>query len=216
MARDYYAALGLPPSATPQQIRERFHQLARERHPDRFQGAAKAPAETEFQSITEAFNVLSDPERRRQHDAELLRPVARPADSQQLLKVYLQRGIKAYKEENFIEAADNFSRATQTDPGSAQAWHHLALACSRQQRWLDKAVEAIAHACQLQPMNPAYLKLAGKLHAAAGMTPQAEKYYNEALTWGGDDPAINSALEELRGSPKKPRTSPGRSGKIDG
>jgi curved DNA-binding protein CbpA len=216
MAKDYYAALGLLPSATPQQIRERFHQLARERHPDRFQGDAKAQAETEFQSVTEAFNVLNDPARRRQHDLELLRPVTRPADSQQLLKVYLQRGVKAYKEGNFIEAVDNFSRATQADPSSAQAWHHLALACSRQQRWLAKGVEAIAHACELEKMNPAYLKLAGKLHAAAGMTAPAEKYYNEALTWGGDDPAISQALEELRGSLKKPRTSPGRFGKIGG
>jgi curved DNA-binding protein CbpA len=204
MAKDLYAVLSLPANATAQQIRDRFRELARERHPDRFQGEEKARAEIEFQAITEAFNILDDPERRRQHDLERSRLAARPPEGQELLKVYLQRGIKAYKEKSFPEAAANFERATQADPKSAQAWHHLALALSQEVRWRQRATEAIARACQLQPMNAGYLKLAGKLFAAAGMTPQAEKYYNEALTWGGEDADVSRALADLRGPSKKP------------
>ena len=74
MPRDFYAILALPRNASEEQIRQRFRELARERHPDRFQGEAKARAEGEFQEITQAFNVLFDPERRRGHDLELTRP----------------------------------------------------------------------------------------------------------------------------------------------
>ena len=66
MSRDHYAVLGTDRNATRDQIRDRFRKLARERHPDRFQGDEREKAELAFQAITEAFNVLSDPDRRRQ------------------------------------------------------------------------------------------------------------------------------------------------------
>src|SRR5262249_41225634 len=171
---------------------QRFRELARQCHPDRFQGEAKARAEEQFQEITQAFNVLVDPARRRNHDLELARPEpgATGADPRQLAKVYLQRGIKAYKEKNNFEAADSFARATQADPGNAQAWHHLALACSQQASWLPRAVEAIERACELVPMNAGYRKLAGKIAVLAGQPEAAERHYRAALEWGEDDPAI--------------------------
>ena len=81
MAKDYYVILGAARNASREQIRDRFRQLARERHPDRFQGAARQQAELDFQDITEAFNVLLDADRRRQHDLELARPEASSAAS---------------------------------------------------------------------------------------------------------------------------------------
>lgn len=199
MARDFYAILALPRNAGEDQIRQRFRELARTRHPDRFQGTAKARAEQEFQEITQAFNVLIDPERRRRHDVDLVRPEesGTVADSRQLFRVYLQRGVKAYKEKSFIEAAANFDQATLADPQSSQAWHHLAQACSQQRNWLPRAVAAIERACALEPMNVTYLKQAGRICALAGDAARAVQYYRKALQWGGDDPAVNEALEEL-------------------
>ena len=217
MAKDYYAVLGVVRGASAADIREHFLKLARTRHPDRFQGAEKAAAETEFQAVTEAFNVLSDPERRRLHDLEILRPEpqARSAaeDGAQMAKAYLQRGIKAYKEQKYVEAADSFDRATKADPDNAQAWHHLALACSHYQRFQARALAAVTKACEIDKMNAGYLKLAGKLFAASGMTARAERYYNEALTWGGEDPAVRQALEELS---KAQRRGTGLFGKAGG
>ena len=198
MGRDFYAILALPRNATEEQVRRRFRELARERHPDRFQGAAKAEAERVFQEISQAFNVLVDPERRRLHDLDLVRPQeSSAADPRQLLKVYLQRGIRAYREKNYFEAADNFDRATQADPLSPQAWHHLALACSHQASWLSRAVPAIERACELEPMNASYHKLAGRILAMAGDAEAAQRHYRSALEWGEDDPAIHLALQDL-------------------
>lgn len=196
MPRDFYFVLGLPRNATEEQIRQRFRELARLRHPDRFQGAEKAVAETDFQELTQAFNVLSDSQRRRQHDVELARP-AGDSDPRQLARAYLQRGIKAYKEKNYLEAADNFDRATKADPATAQPWHHLALACSQQPNWLPRAVAAIERACELEPMNPSYHKHAGRICALAGQPDRAVLHYRLAIQWGGDDPAIQRALDDL-------------------
>jgi len=201
MARDFYSILALPRNATEDQIRKRFRELARLRHPDRFQGAEKEAAEVEFQEVTQAFNVLSDPERRRRYDGELARPSE--SDPRQMCRVYLQRGIKAYKEKNFLEAADNFDRATKAEPGNAQAWQHLAMASSQQTNWLPQAVAAIEHACELEPMNPTYLKQAGRILALAGQADRAVVYYRRALQWGEDDPAVQRALDELTKAPPK-------------
>ncbi|MCZ7651296.1 MAG: DnaJ domain-containing protein [Thermoanaerobaculia bacterium] len=205
MAKDLYTILGVPRTATPEQIRQRFRELARTCHPDRFQGEARLRAEEEFQQVTEAFNVLSSPERRRQLDLELARPEASSSagDAQKLARLHLQAGIRFYRERNFIQAAESFDRATKADPQSAQAWHHLAQACSHHRRYLSQGLAAVVRACELDGMNPVYLKLAGKLHATAGLFDRAEWYYNQALVWGGEDDAVRSALEELSRTSRK-------------
>ena len=202
--KDFYAVLSLDRRADQKSIKARFRELARERHPDRFHGEEKVRAELDFQNITEAFNVLTDPVRRRQHDLELDRPKESARhDPSKVARVYLNRGIRAYKEGNLPSAADSFSRATQTDPKNPQAWHHLALVCAREERWLPKAQEAITRALELRPRHVPYLKLAGKIYAKSKMTSRAKQYYNEIVKLGGDDPGIRKALEALGGSPRQ-------------
>ncbi len=209
--KDFYAILGVARTASPQDIKKRFLELARERHPDRFKGEEKQKAELVFQDITEAFNVLSDAIRRRQLDAELARPAGpqKAFDNSEVVRVYLNRGIRAYKEGKWLEAATHFDRATQTDPQNVQAWHHLALTCVKEERWNSKAQEAIDRALALDPQNVSYLKLAGKIYATGGMTVRAKQYYNDALKVGGPDAAVRKALEELGGgAPAAQRAEP--------
>ena len=217
MIKDFYEVLSLPRNAKPPQIKERFRELARERHPDRFRGADKQQAELEFQDITEAFNVLMDPVRRRQHDLDLDRPARKAVhDPQEVVRVYLNRGIRAFKQGNLAEAAANFSRAIENDPDNYQAWHHLALTCVRERRWLSRAQEAIVKACELRPGHAPYLKLAGKIFARSKMTARAKQYYNQALREGGPDPAVTAALKALDDNPKpeQDKGKPGLFGKI--
>jgi len=63
--RDYYELLGLTRTADEQEIKKAFRRLARELHPD----VSDAPdAEERFKEIVEAYEVLSDPERRDLYD----------------------------------------------------------------------------------------------------------------------------------------------------
>lgn len=200
--KDFYSVLSLSRDASEKEIKKRFRELVRERHPDRFRGPEKEQAEAEFQEITEAFNVLTDSERRAELDAMLSRPADRGADHQQQGKVLLARGVKAYKEEDYLEAASNFHRATESDPRSAKNWYHLALACAHEKRWLPKGLEAIDRAMDLTPDHPPYLKLAGKLYALDGQKSRARDLYRKALEIGSHDPEIGKALAELGGPPE--------------
>jgi curved DNA-binding protein len=66
MAKDYYAVLGVPKDATAEVIKKAYRKLALKFHPDKNPGDKKA--EEKFKEITEAYAVLSDPEKRRQYD----------------------------------------------------------------------------------------------------------------------------------------------------
>jgi curved DNA-binding protein len=66
--RDYYGVLGVPPEASAEEIRTAFRRLARRHHPDARPGDAAAAER--FKEISEAYDVLSDPEKRRAYDAE--------------------------------------------------------------------------------------------------------------------------------------------------
>jgi molecular chaperone DnaJ len=67
MAQDFYNVLGVSREATPEEIKKAYRKLARENHPDRNPDDPKA--EDRFKSIQEAYDTLSDPEKRKQYDA---------------------------------------------------------------------------------------------------------------------------------------------------
>jgi curved DNA-binding protein len=64
--KDYYAVLGVAPDADDQAIKQAYRKLARQYHPDVNPGDTQA--EERFKEINEAYQALSDPERRRKYD----------------------------------------------------------------------------------------------------------------------------------------------------
>ena len=67
--RDYYEVLGVPRSASAQEIKKVYRQLARKHHPDLQPAAERAQAAERFKEINEAYEVLSDPDKRAKYDA---------------------------------------------------------------------------------------------------------------------------------------------------
>src|ERR1700733_15831778 len=65
--KDYYAILGVPKTAAAKDIKSAYRKLARKWHPDANPDNAKA-AEEKFKDIQEAYEVLSDPEKRSKYD----------------------------------------------------------------------------------------------------------------------------------------------------
>ena len=66
--RDYYEILGVPKNASEDDIKKAYRKLAMKFHPDRNQGDGAKQAEEKFKEAAEAYDVISDPQKRAQYD----------------------------------------------------------------------------------------------------------------------------------------------------
>ena len=78
MKKDYYAILGVSKNAALMDIKRAYRSLALECHPDRVPDYKKKEAEASFREIHEAYEVLSDLKRRREHDSQAYSDVNSP------------------------------------------------------------------------------------------------------------------------------------------
>ncbi|MER7361246.1 molecular chaperone DnaJ [Nonomuraea wenchangensis] len=66
LEKDYYAVLGVPKTATADEIKKAYRKLARQYHPDSNQG--DTAKEAKFKEVSEAYDILSDTKRRKEYD----------------------------------------------------------------------------------------------------------------------------------------------------
>jgi curved DNA-binding protein len=66
--QDYYKVLGVERTASPEEIKKAYRALALKWHPDRHPEKKREEAEREFKRVGEAYEVLSDPEKRARYD----------------------------------------------------------------------------------------------------------------------------------------------------
>src|SRR3954463_8448918 len=64
--KDYYNVIGVPASATQDEIKKQYRKLAAKHHPDK--NPSDARAAERFKEISEAYQVLGDAEKRKQYD----------------------------------------------------------------------------------------------------------------------------------------------------
>ena len=66
--RDYYETLGVPKNASEEDIKKAYRKLAMKHHPDRNQGDTTKAAEEKFKEAKEAYEMLSDAQKRAAYD----------------------------------------------------------------------------------------------------------------------------------------------------
>ena len=197
---DYYALLGVNRDATEAEIRERLRVLAREAHPDRAPREKKAEAESRFQELTEAVNILTNPQRRKAYDMDQSMSAGLSSsggDGDSVYQNYMNQGLSAFQEKQYAEAAGNFALAVHRNPRDAKAQHYLGVAAARSGD-LRTAVAALEVAMKLDPQNARIFKDAGGIMKQAGLFTKAEKALQEALRWDPSLVDVRKALGEIR------------------
>lgn len=95
--RDYYAIMGIRPDAPDAEIKRSFRRLAVTYHPDK---NSSAEAEEKFKEINEAYEILSDPERRAQYDRLIsTSTLDQPGRAYHRDPAYRRRTYQTYREE---------------------------------------------------------------------------------------------------------------------
>lgn len=199
---NHYDVLGVSRDSSESEVREKFRLLARAGHPDRFREAGeKRVAEERFQRLTEAMNVLTNPGRRKAHDLELEKNRPLSQDPAAQARVYLAKGVKAYREGNFPDAMLQFDLSVKHYDRDAKAFHYLALASMKVVGQVRRGVDAIEAAIRLDSNNALFYRDAGKLYTLAGLNSKAERHLEQALAWMPEDAETLKLLQEVR--PKK-------------
>ena len=199
---NYYEILGVSRDSSDEVIRNRFRALARDAHPDRVSDPAKkAEAEARFQLLTEAVNVLTNEPRRKAHDFDLDKGAgASTFDPAAIAKVYLAKGVKAYREGDLATAFQQFDLSVHHWNKDAKALHYLALVCSRIPGKERRGVEAVEGALRLDGENGAVHREAARLYLQVGLRTKAERHLQEALRRIPDDGEVQRLAAELKPS----------------
>lgn len=156
---NHYEVLNIATSASASEIKNAYYALARRFHPDRFHELATTPLHTRLESafarITQAHEMLSDPDSKATYDTK----------------------IAAIKNAGRISSMDSSTKASDTQT-SAEGGVNLQLAEQRfqegvaalQMREMNTATAALSAAARLAPNQPRYRAYYGRALAAHAQT----------------------------------------------
>lgn len=191
----HYDTLGIERDATDQQVRLAFRKLALKYHPDKYAGQARLDAEERFQSITEAFNVLSHPSSRDKYDIEISKGTdVKKMDPKEISRRLAAKGSQCIREGSIAEALEHLKGAIDHDDENSRAHYFYALALSRIPSKVKDALRHMERAAALEPSNATMKAEAAGLAMASGMKSRATRLAEEALAM---DPTSAKASEVL-------------------
>jgi curved DNA-binding protein CbpA len=189
-----YEILNLPRTATQEEIKKRYRELARQLHPDVNQ--TNPAAARQFSQVSQAYKQVSDPDSRKVHDSELIlreqrsrqaaakyatpapgasrqaatgRPVGTGSAASNTSESARLTGEarSAFLRDRPVEARALAEQAIRLNRRNADAWEVLGDVYRRQGRSED-AVNAYSMSLQINPRNPSVMHRLERMAQAAG------------------------------------------------
>lgn len=216
--KNHYQTLGLPMGATEEQIRKRYRELVRQYHPD----VNPSPeAKEQFLRIQEAYQVLSDPERRRHYDA-LLRLQRRESARQGTPP----RANSTKRASSSSPSGSSKPRSTESGAPKSRPAESLSQEAQRAileaerafiQGRLRDALSWAKQASRLQPRHPKGYEIQGDVYRVQGHLDAALNAYTYALQFDPHNPHLQRKFERvvqatrggsLRASGRSPKNLP--------
>ena len=204
-----YQILDIPKTASDEDIKKAYFQMARRFHPDRFdrQIAAefKAQIHEVFDAITGAYRTLSNKDSRRVYDAKSGQ-LSGQDDAQEIFRkadIKFRQGKTLHGQGRYNEAVAYLEEAVRMRRDKADYYLLLAMCESKLPAYVKKSEEDFLKAIQLEPWNPEGYVGLGLLYKAEGLQTKAIKQLEKALSVDPDHASAREALDELTGGPKK-------------
>jgi curved DNA-binding protein CbpA len=181
---NYYEILQVSRNAEPEAIKGAYRGLAFKYHPDR---NGTAGCDKKMKLLVEAYEVLSDPERRRAHDEELA--AQGPPDSRDIALRMVELGDTLLDQEQYEKAIGQFTQAVQLNPALARAFNNRGIAYVRLGHFEEAAAD-FEEAYSLEPGDTSFLRNYERATAALGENNGRERH--EPADHEGSLPSSNA------------------------
>ena len=204
---NYYDLLNVRRGAGPEDIKNSYYALAKRFHPDLHQAAVPKAFHEQlvnlFCHLGEAYETLSDPEKRSAYDQRLRTPRsadptssggAHPASQEQIAQESSDRGEELFQQKEYAKALPYLREATRLKPGRLKFRIRLAQALSEIPQHRREAEEEFRKSIELDPNNADSYVALGHFYKSIHLPSRAQKCFLQALE---HDPSHSRALEEL-------------------
>jgi curved DNA-binding protein CbpA len=216
-AKDHYDVLDVARIATPDEIKDAYHKLARQYHPDRFHQAEsdlRAEIGSAFARVAQAYEVLGEAKQRSAYDKkrdtrssaaaspgpEAKKDSGAPAETREenRAKISFRRGMEALEQNQFEEAARLLAEAATLQPREARyrAQYGRALTFRSDSRRI--AESELQAALALEPNNSAFRLMLAELYQRVGLRRRAETEAQRVLTNDPNNKAARALLSDLK------------------
>lgn len=207
-SRNFYQILRVSRTASGEEVKKAYFQMARRLHPDRFNADMakeyKKQIDEVFDAITTAYRTLSNKALRTAYDSKSGSPAQEDAQSAgRLAEIKFRQGKTLYSQERYEEAISYLREAIRDRKDKGDYYLLLAMAEAKVPGYVRKAEEDFLKAISMEPWNPeGYLGL-GMLYRKEGLHTKALKQFEKAVEADPEHLAAREAYEELSGKGKK-------------
>ncbi len=212
--RDYYEVLGVTKSSSPDEVKQQYRKLALKFHPDRNQSNRNqfSDAGEHFKEISEAYAVISDPEKKQAYDQYghadgdgysseevFQRARRRRKFNSNDAVAWNFKGRTLYNLGRYDDAIMCYDKAIGIDPDNADSWNNKGRAMYFLGRYYE-AITSLNKAIEIDPDNAVAWNYTGRAMYHLDKYDEAIKCYDKAIginpkdaeAWNNKGNALNS------------------------
>ncbi len=203
--RDYYKVLGVPPTASPDEIRKAYRMLSKKYHPD-LNPNLRTIAEDRMKELVNTYNVLNNPAKRKDYDKKPQFQIRRFKKSQRKKEKKDTKKSKFKKEPSllerflspFLKKKEDEGKDSQVDYKQADVHFTLGLSMAEQESFYEQAKGEFKLSIKFDPdFTEAYYDLALMCYKL-GQFEEARINFQKVLQHDQDDAMARKMVAMLR------------------
>ena len=206
-ANDHYEVLNIGRMSTAEEIKDAYHEFARNYHPDHFHQndpGVRARVDAAFARIAQAYEALTDESLRPAYDRRLEAEQATKTKSElphsglSKAESLFQKGKAALQQERSTEALRFLSEAAITEPRTARYRAAYGQALSEEPNNRRLAESELKAAIALEPGNSSYRVILAEFYQQNGLRRRAQSELERALAVDPTNKAVGALLTKLK------------------